>query len=113
VRVQPVAPPALEGHFCIRGRRRRAHERGDEREKGHGLIQHPAAIALVEGIEHHAVPYVQPILEAEIHQAMAMTANVSDHAVRPPPFRQKPRPLPPEAGEEVLARLPVVVRVHR
>ena len=66
--VQPLAPPALEGHFRKRGRGRHPHDRGDQREKDEGLVQQTAAITLVEGIERHAVPDVQPILQNEIHE---------------------------------------------
>ena len=69
VRVQPGAPPALQGHFRI-GRRcgHDDHAREDQGEEDHRLVQHAAAVAVVERVEHGAVPDVQPVLKAEIHQ---------------------------------------------
>ena len=95
------------------GRRRHAHDSGDQREKGHGLVQHTAAITLVDGIEHCAVPYVQPILQGEIHQR-----NGDDHERQYP--RGAPPTVPPEAQgrfpktcKEVLTGLLIRVRNHR
>ncbi len=68
VGVQPFAPSALQGQFRIGGRCRHAHTSEDQGEKDHRLVQHLAAIALAERIEHGAVPYVQPVLNTEIDQ---------------------------------------------
>jgi len=77
------------------------------------LVQHLAAIALVEGIEHGAVPYVQPILQSEIDQPNA------DHRERQNPSRaptafapESQRPVP-KTCDEILSGLLVVVLSHR
>jgi hypothetical protein len=66
VRIQPFAPSALQRRLCIGGRCRDAHTREDQGKKDHRLVQHLAAVALVERVEHGAVPYVQPVLKTEI-----------------------------------------------
>lgn len=105
VRVQPLAPAALQGQFCIGGSCCHADDSGDQREKDRGLVQDGAAIALVEGIEHPAVPYVQPILQGEIHQRNGDDRERQWPRDAPATYPPKAQRRFPKAREEVLAGL--------
>ena len=91
MRVEPIAPSALQGHLRV-GRPRGHRDDGEnQRKEDHGLVQHAAAIALIERIEHAAVPYVQPVLNAEIPQRNGDHREGEQPGRLPAALLQKPR----------------------
>jgi hypothetical protein len=105
VTVQPGAPPPLQGHLCKSCHCRHAHDGRDQREKNQSLVQDSAAIMLVDGIEHRAVPYVQPILQDEIHQRHGEGCERQQPCGATPPVPPEAQGRFPKACEQVLPGL--------
>ena len=110
--VQPGAPPTLQGQFRIGGDCPDAHAREDQGEEEQRLRQHPAAIALVERIKHDAVPDVQPVLQAEMHQCNGDHGDRQNPGRPPTAFAPETQSRFPKTCEEVLSGLLVVILNH-
>ena len=112
VRVEPLAPPALQSHFRICFCRADADHGENNREKYHGLVENAFAIALAERIEHAAVPYIEPVLKGEIHQRNDDDRESQQPACVPAAFAPEAQSRLPKTCDKVLSGLLLLILRH-
>jgi hypothetical protein len=105
VRVQPGAPTPLQGHPGVHRDRRERDVRRGEGEEDERLLQHGRGVAPVEGVEHRAVPDVQPVLQSEPDEGQRGDRERQDPRRRPRAFPPKAEGGVPEDRQQIAAVL--------